>query len=67
MNAHLKNSRFQNWVTDTTQRLETKSRIAQTSFGPIEYVKKGEGPIVLSLHGAFGGWGRIFVDRFGIA
>ncbi len=54
--AHLKNSRFENWVPETTQELEDCSRQAHTSFGPIEYVRKGEGPVVLSLQGAFGGW-----------
>lgn len=33
-----------------------QSKIANTSRGPIEYVTWGEGPVVLALHGAMGGY-----------
>jgi pimeloyl-ACP methyl ester carboxylesterase len=37
-------------------RVETGSRIAQTRCGPIEYAVAGEGPPVLVVHGAGGGF-----------
>jgi pimeloyl-ACP methyl ester carboxylesterase len=30
--------------------------VAQTRLGPVEYAESGEGPVVLSLHGAMGGY-----------
>lgn len=47
---------FEEWITKTTTHLESRSEIAQTPRGPIEYVLKGKGPIVLCLHGGFGGY-----------
>jgi 2-hydroxy-6-oxonona-2,4-dienedioate hydrolase len=32
------------------------SRVAETSCGPIEYASVGQGPAVLAVHGAGGGW-----------
>ena len=37
-------------------RIETGSQIAQTRCGPIEYAVAGEGPPLLSVHGAGGGF-----------
>jgi pimeloyl-ACP methyl ester carboxylesterase len=37
-------------------RLAAGSRIAQTACGPIEYAVAGEGPVVLVVHGAGGGY-----------
>lgn len=48
--------KFQNWVNKRTERLESGSQIIDTPRGPIEYVLKGKGPIVLCLHGGFGGY-----------
>ena len=36
-------------------RIATGSQIAQTRCGPIEYAVAGEGPPLLSVHGAGGG------------
>ncbi|HEU4328462.1 MAG TPA: alpha/beta hydrolase [Roseiflexaceae bacterium] len=40
----------------TIARLEAGSRVAETRLGPIEYAVSGEGPAVLVLHGAMGGY-----------
>lgn len=48
--------KFQCWLKKTTKRLESHSEIANTVRGPIEYVLKGKGPIVLCIHGGFGGY-----------
>ncbi len=40
----------------TVARLEAGSRVAETRLGPIEYAVSGEGPAVLVLHGAMGGY-----------
>lgn len=51
------------------QRIATGSQIVQTSCGPIEYATAGEGPPVLVVHGAGGGFdqgmsvGAAFVER----
>lgn len=47
---------FQRWIRHTISELASNSDIIQTSSGPIEYVMKGSGPIVLCLHGGFGGY-----------
>jgi pimeloyl-ACP methyl ester carboxylesterase/mannose-6-phosphate isomerase-like protein (cupin superfamily) len=41
---------------DSTMALGTGSRLLATSFGPIEYAEAGEGPAVLVIHGAGGGF-----------
>lgn len=51
-----KESDFQEWLVDFPEDLAAKSIVVQTALGPVEYIKKGKGPIVLSLHGGFGGW-----------
>jgi pimeloyl-ACP methyl ester carboxylesterase len=38
------------------ERVSTASRIAQTACGPIEYAMAGDGPPVLVVHGAGGGF-----------
>lgn len=47
---------FQKWVKRATKRVESRSEIVNTPRGPIEYVLKGQGPIVLCIHGGFGGY-----------
>ena len=36
--------------------LATKPGVASTARGPVEYADVGDGPVVLSVHGSFGGW-----------
>jgi len=47
---------FQRWVTHTLRKLAANSSIAQTASGPIEYSFEGSGPVVMTLHGGFGGY-----------
>jgi len=44
------------WKNEERARLEQGSRIAETAMGPIEYAMVGEGPTLLILHGATGGY-----------
>ena len=41
---------------DCKECLEHPSQIIETSMGPIEYAEKGEGPVLLSMHGGPGGY-----------
>lgn len=50
------NDNFHHWLRFSTAALKEPSHVAHTDAGPIEYVKQGKGPVVLSLHGAFGGY-----------
>ena len=45
------------WQSDKRESLVADSAILETSFGPVEYVLKGEsGPVVLYFHGTPGGY-----------
>jgi 2-hydroxy-6-oxonona-2,4-dienedioate hydrolase len=47
----------QAWVAKRTAQLNAGSQVIQTGPGQqVEYVMKGHGPIVLCLHGGFGGY-----------
>jgi pimeloyl-ACP methyl ester carboxylesterase len=43
-------------ITRAYERISTGSQIAQTRCGPIEYAIAGEGPPLLAVHGAGGGF-----------
>jgi pimeloyl-ACP methyl ester carboxylesterase len=47
---------FQRDIGASRERLEGASKIIQTRSGPIEYAESGEGPAVLIVHGAGGGF-----------
>jgi 2-hydroxy-6-oxonona-2,4-dienedioate hydrolase len=50
---------YENYKRDLTlerTRVSLGSRIAQTPCGPIEYASVGEGPVLLLVHGAGGGY-----------
>jgi pimeloyl-ACP methyl ester carboxylesterase len=47
---------YQHDIHVARERVATGSRIAQTRCGPIEYAVVGEGPPVLMVHGAGGGY-----------
>jgi pimeloyl-ACP methyl ester carboxylesterase len=51
----------------TEARLAAGSRLVETARGPVEVAIRGEGPPVLVLHGAGGGYdqGELLVDAFG--
>ena len=40
-----------NWKAEMTHKFESASKIEQTTLGPVEYSTRGEGPIILCLHG----------------
>jgi 2-hydroxy-6-oxonona-2,4-dienedioate hydrolase len=48
------------------ERVATGSQVVQTPCGPIEYAAAGEGPVVLMVHGAGGGFDQAlgFVEEF---
>ena len=48
--------RYQRDIGQARERVTTRSRIAQTPCGPIEYAVTGDGPPVLIVHGAGGGF-----------
>lgn len=54
--CHLEPSNFDKWLALTTEQLDSKGRIVETMLGPIQIVEMGKGPVVLALHGGFGGW-----------
>lgn len=47
-------------------RLDAERRIAQTEYGPIEYISWGNGPPALVVHGAGGGFdqGRLIAQAY---
>lgn len=47
---------FERWLSKTTEKLNEKGRVIPTALGNIQVVIKGHGPVVLVLHGGFGGW-----------
>ncbi len=47
---------FKPWLRHSLAALKKPSHVVHTRAGHIEYVKQGKGPVVLSLHGAFGGY-----------
>jgi 2-hydroxy-6-oxonona-2,4-dienedioate hydrolase len=49
-------SSYQRDIAQARERISTRSQIAQTRCGPIEYGIIGDGPPVLAVHGAGGGF-----------
>lgn len=49
-------TRYQRDIRQARERISVGSQIAQTPCGPIEYAVAGEGPPVLVVHGAGGGY-----------
>lgn len=47
---------FQRDLTAARERLTGQSKIVETKSGPIEYAEAGEGPVILVIHGAGGGF-----------
>jgi len=49
-------SSYRQEIAQARERISTRSQIAQTRCGPIEYGIIGDGPPVLAVHGAGGGF-----------
>ncbi|MEW5791000.1 MAG: alpha/beta fold hydrolase [Pseudomonadota bacterium] len=49
-------AKYQAWKRREAARLQAASQMAQTALGPVEYATVGEGPAVLVIHGASGGY-----------
>jgi len=48
---------FSQWLKQRKAELaHGGARIAQTNMGPIQYKRRGHGPVVICLHGGFGGY-----------
>lgn len=47
---------YQKWLEKTTRELKQKGQIVSTAPGSMQIVTQGKGPVVLALHGGFGGW-----------
>ncbi len=47
---------FLAWRGAKLRYLRANSLVADTSRGPVEYARRGDGPVVLVLHGGLGGW-----------
>ncbi|MDN4484373.1 alpha/beta fold hydrolase [Demequina lignilytica] len=43
-------------IAEMTLRVSGRARIAETPLGPVEHAEAGDGPALLSLHPAMGGW-----------
>lgn len=48
--------KFDKWLTKTTKKLDEKGKVVHTALGDMQIVIQGHGPVVLALHGGFGGW-----------
>lgn len=48
--------KFEKWLKKTTEKLDEEGKVIHTALGDIQVVIKGHGPVVLVLHGGFGGW-----------
>jgi pimeloyl-ACP methyl ester carboxylesterase len=59
--------RYHRDMAAARQRLQGRSRIAQTALGPIEFAERGDGPPVLVVHGAAGGFdqGLLLAEALG--
>jgi len=44
------------WRHSALKRLQSGSVVAKTALGDVEYAQKGQGPVVVVLHGGVGGW-----------
>lgn len=55
------------WRHGKLAKLEARGRLAQTPRGPVEYAMQGDGPVVLVLHGGFGGFDQGMMFLPGLA
>lgn len=54
--VYSKENDFAKWLVKTTEKLDEKGKIVHTALGDIQVVITGKGPIVIAIHGGFGGW-----------
>ncbi|MHA1883179.1 MAG: alpha/beta fold hydrolase [Candidatus Thorarchaeota archaeon] len=47
---------FRRWKRDLLLTLETNGTTIKTAVGPVEYAFIGDGPVIVSVHGALGGY-----------
>jgi pimeloyl-ACP methyl ester carboxylesterase len=47
---------FMRWRRAAYRRVESGSAVAETKLGPVEYARRGAGPVVMVLHGGLGGF-----------
>lgn len=53
---NIKQSKYEKWLKKTTKDLVSEGQVIHTDLGDIQVVIKGDGPVVVALHGGFGGW-----------
>lgn len=61
--------RYGNWKRSQVEHLRTGSQMLETALGEVEYQLKGNGPVVLVLHGTPGGYdaGLSFAQTLGLS
>jgi len=52
---------FDAWLKQRRAALDAGSKVVQTAAGPIEYKRRGHGPVVICLHGGFGGYDQAYL------
>jgi len=57
---------YQRDLRTTRERVSAESQLLETPYGPMEFVSWGEGPAILAVHGAGGGYdqGRLLANAF---
>ncbi|NDJ53815.1 MAG: alpha/beta fold hydrolase, partial [Chloroflexi bacterium] len=43
--------RYRRWLAQVTEQASAESQIIQTRLGPVEYDRRGAGPVLLHFHG----------------
>lgn len=56
LSTYAQEDKFKQWLTKTTNYLDEKGELVHTALGDIQIVTNGKGPVVVALHGGFGGW-----------
>lgn len=58
---------FMSWRSDKQALLDAASEITETASGQVEFLTRGEGPVVLVFHGAPGGYDQAMLLGSGLA
>lgn len=67
LQADAHESRFEKWLVKTTEHLDFKGLAVNTALGSVQVVTQGHGPVVVALHGGFGGWDQGELVAYNIA